>query len=207
MMFSIFPTSVHSPLILDTSVLINLHASRHGVQVLTAIPNEILVPDPVAAELENERRRAGGEERFVRSLSEQGIVSRVLLSDKEYTIFEKIVTGTKSLDDGEASAIAVAVSRHGIAVIDERKGRNVAKSLMPDIVPAWSIDLFMHPNVRSKLGEKEFGDAIFLALRNGHMRIHEECCNNVVKIIGKERAIQCTCLPNFKKRCETWRQR
>lgn len=40
------------PLILDTSVLINLHASQRGEPILDALPNKILVPRQVIEELD-----------------------------------------------------------------------------------------------------------------------------------------------------------
>jgi predicted nucleic acid-binding protein len=195
-----------SPLILDTSVLINLHASRQGGQILAAMPNEILVSEPVVAELDNETSQANGEAHFVRLLITEGTVQRVPLSDAEYATFEAIVTGNRSLGDGEAATIAVAVARSGLAIIDERKGRSLARSLMPDREPAWSLDLFTHPGVRSALGVETSHNAIFLALRDGRMRIHEDHCDHVVQMIGMERALECTCLPNFKKRCLLWWQ-
>ena len=39
------------PLVLDTSVLINLYACAYGERILAAIPNQVLVPEAVAGEL------------------------------------------------------------------------------------------------------------------------------------------------------------
>ncbi|WP_222005425.1 hypothetical protein [Rhizobium leguminosarum] len=69
------------PLILDTSVLINLHASRCGVDILTSIPNPIVVAKVVACELENETSRRNGEEAFLRALSAAGHVTLADLSE------------------------------------------------------------------------------------------------------------------------------
>ncbi|WP_292531769.1 hypothetical protein [Methylocystis sp.] len=44
-------TDNQRPLVLDTSVLINLHACTYGERILTAITNDILVPQIVAGEL------------------------------------------------------------------------------------------------------------------------------------------------------------
>lgn len=69
------------PLVLDTSVLINLHASRCGIDILTSIPNPIVVANIVAGELENETSRRNGEEAFLRALSAAGHVTLVDLSN------------------------------------------------------------------------------------------------------------------------------
>lgn len=47
-----------SPLVLDTSVLINLHASTYGARILAALPNHALVPSIVATELAHETSKA-----------------------------------------------------------------------------------------------------------------------------------------------------
>ena len=63
------------PLVLDTSVLINLHASKYGEQLLAAIPNDIFVTEIVAGELEHETSRRNGEHGFLYSLVENRTVT------------------------------------------------------------------------------------------------------------------------------------
>jgi predicted nucleic acid-binding protein len=58
-----------SSLILDTSVLINLHASTHGRRILTSLPHNVLVPEIVAAELDHETSKINGGHQFVRELA------------------------------------------------------------------------------------------------------------------------------------------
>ncbi len=59
---------ITDPLVLDTSVLINLHACKYGERILAAIPSQILVPEIVAGELEHETSRTNGEHGFLYSL-------------------------------------------------------------------------------------------------------------------------------------------
>jgi len=47
-----------TPLVLDTSVLINLHACTYGERILSALPHGIVIPQIVANELEHETSRA-----------------------------------------------------------------------------------------------------------------------------------------------------
>jgi predicted nucleic acid-binding protein len=193
-----------SPLIIDTSVLINLHASQQGERILGAIPNEIIVPQPVVGELDHQTSKINGESHFINTLISAGKVQQTELSEKEFELFEQMVAGSTSLGDGEAASIALAVNRNLVAVIDDRKGRNHAQNLMVSMHLGWSIDLFLHPIVKSELGEDEAAEAIYSALRKGRMRIHEDHCDQVVNVIGVQRALACTSLPNYKGRRALW---
>jgi predicted nucleic acid-binding protein len=199
MTFSSSLTDDHRPLVLDTSVMINLHACAHGERVLTVIENKIIVPDIVAGELEHETSRKNGDHNFLHRLIERGEVTVAKMTDAEYELFAVLSGASPSLDDGEAATIAIAVHRKCCAVIDERKGRARAATLMNGEVPIWSINLLKHPNVLKALGLSMVSDAIYLALRHGRMRIPPEWSDEVVKLIGHDRALDCSCLPGFKK--------
>lgn len=187
-----------NPLVLDASVLINLHASRFGEQILAAIPNDILVPEIVARELEHETSRRNGEHSFLHGLVMSGIVKLTDLTDTEYEIFYELTSATPSLDDGEAATIAVAAARNFLPVIDEKRGR--ARALVKARAPGWSLDLFRHPAVIAILGDENSIDALYLALHDGRMRIPLESAEGVIELIGVERSRGCTCLPGYRDR-------
>lgn len=191
-------------LILDTSVLINLHACRFGEQVLAAVPNTIMVSEFVVRELRHETSHANGESRFILGLIEDGIASVVQLDDRGYRVYETLICGPGSLDDGEAATIAAAWALGFVPVIDERKGRARARTLINGKIAAWSLDLLVHPCVQKELGNSGCAEAVYLALREGRMRIDEERCDAVVNLIGIERALECSSLPSFKTRRKTW---
>lgn len=195
------------PLVLDTSVLVNLHACGHGERVLSMIHNDIVISHIVAGELEHETSRRNGDHSFLYGLTGRGEVTVDGLSDAEYDLFAALSGGPSSLDDGEAATIAIAAGRGFRAVIDERKGRARATALMNDEQPAWSLDLLWHPSVLEGLGEHLATDIVYLALRHGRMRIPPECADDVVALIGRERALDCTCLPNFKSLSQEARER
>jgi predicted nucleic acid-binding protein len=153
MNYSSSPIDTVDPLVLDTSVLINLHACKYGERIVRAIPNEILVPEIVAGELEHETSRRNGEYTFLHALVKDGTVTLVSLTDAEYQIFHELTSTSPSLDDGEAATIAVAASRHLRPVIDERRGRTRASTLIHALRPYWSLDLFRHPTVIAMLGD------------------------------------------------------
>ncbi|TIQ01773.1 MAG: DNA-binding protein, partial [Mesorhizobium sp.] len=76
--------NIADPLVLDTSVLINLHACKYGERILSAIPNEVVVPEIVAGELEHETSRRNGEHPFLHGLVTSGIVTLAAMTDAEY---------------------------------------------------------------------------------------------------------------------------
>lgn len=194
------------PLILDTSVLINLHASARGTEILTALPNHVVVPELVAAELEHETSKENGEHRFIQALANGGVVELSALTDSESALYERLVTGGNSLGDGEAATIAMAAARNHIAVVDERRGRKQAGRLVPAGNTAWSIDLILHPIVAKGIGREAQIEAVYLALRDGRMRVHEDHCDQVVDIIGAHRALNCPSLPGYRHRRHSWKE-
>ncbi|MEY9154913.1 hypothetical protein [Bradyrhizobium japonicum] len=200
MSFSSSLIDIADPLVLDTSVLINLHACQCGQRILTAIPNDILVPEIVAGELEHETSRSNGDYSFLHALVADGIVTVANLTDAEYEIFYELTSTSPSLDDGEAATIAIAAVRHLLPVIDERKGRARAGILMKARVPGWSFELFRHPAAIAILGDQPAAEALYLALRDGRMRIPSESAEGVIALLGMERSRDCTCLPAYRDR-------
>lgn len=189
------------PLVLDTSVLINLHACNHGERILMAIPNDIVLSEVVARELEHETSRRNGEHRFLHNLLTGGIVTLATMADAEYEIFHELTSTALSLDDGEAATIAIGAARNLMPVIDERRGRNCAGTRLKGRTPGWSVDLFLHPATKAVLGDQPAVEALYLALRDGRMRIPSDSAESVIALIGEQRAHDCTCLPGYKERC------
>lgn len=87
-----------------------------------------------------------------------------------------------------------------LPTIDEKRGRAQASARMKSLDPAWSLDLISHPMVISSLGEQESAEALYLALRDGRMRIPSNSVEYVIRRISAERAIECTCLPGYRER-------
>lgn len=195
-----------TPLVLDTSVLINLHACSFGEQILTAVPNSIAVPDIVIQELGHERSRLTGEHQFLERLLTAQTVRPVSLDDAGWVLFEQLTDNPSSLGDGEAATIAIATTNAHRPVIDDAKGRKCVVALMGENAAAWSLDLLSHPKVHAELGNPGYIEAIYLALREGRMRIDEKRCDTIVELIGRERALLCPSLPGFKVRRDRWTQ-
>lgn len=194
-----------STLVLDTSVMINLHASTYGERILDALPNNIVVPDVVIHELEHESRarNGNGELAFVNGLLARGKAEMVSLDDRSFEVFGRLISQTPSLGDGEAATIAVADSVGHLPVIDDGKGRTTA-ALISGQSPLWSLDLLLHPKTSEALTSASITEAVFLALSEGRMRIDAARCDDVVSMIGTHRALQCPSLPGFKWRKKIW---
>lgn len=196
---SSFPTEERG-LIIDTSVVINLHGCTYGAEILSAIPNQVVVPEIVATELDNERSRRTGEHAFFNNLVDAGSIQIANLTEAEYKVYEELVSGSPSLDDGEAATVAVAASRKLFPIIDDKKGRSGAVSRMAKEEPGWSIDLFRHTAVILRLGEGQALEALFRSLRDARMRIPAHRTEEVIALIGIDRAKECKCLPGYKDR-------
>ena len=188
-----------TPLIFDTSVLINLYACSYGERILTAVPNGIIVPQVVAGELEHETSRKNGEHRFLHDLIAGGKVTLGNMTDEENVLFANLASGSPSLGDGEAATIAIAANRQFLPLIDDRKARALAFHLLRGQEPGWSLDLFRHASVTSALGGTAAIVALYLALRDGRMRIPVESTEYIIDLLGNERARDCTCLPDYRK--------
>lgn len=189
-----------STLVIDTSTVINLHASAHGNAILAALPAKVIIPAVVALELEKETSRSTGERDFVNGLASSGLITIAAMSDEETDTFVELTSISPSLDDGEAATIAIAVSRNLIPVLDERKGRKRAAGIPMLEVPWWSLDLFLHRTVLDALGDGRAKEALYLALAKGRMRIPSDQVDTIVYLIGIDRARECTCLPNYRSR-------
>jgi predicted nucleic acid-binding protein len=191
-------------IVLDTSVIINLHACARGKEILAAIPNRIIIPQMVIGELEREGRRSDTELAFANGLIDESLAEMMWLDERSFSIFEQLITGSPSLGDGEAATIAISAAERHIPVMDDRKGRVHAASILSAASLPWSLDLFLHPDFRAKLTEVEFSEMLFQAFHKGRMRIDEERCDAIASIIGIPCALQCTSLPNYKTRRKLW---
>lgn len=193
-----------TPLVLDTSVLINLRASTHGRRILDALPHDIIVPKEVAHELEKAPGQMKDDLNFLRKLVNNGNVQIVIMGEEELNFFATLVSSPVSLGDGEAATIAIAQNRNMSLILDDGRGRTKAEEIMPHRTPGWTLDLLRHPSVLEQLGDADAVEALYLALWDGQMRIAEKHCDNVVALIGINRAKECISLPNYKRRCKEW---
>jgi predicted nucleic acid-binding protein len=181
----------------DASTIINLVATGYVRDIVSALPNRLIVVDVVRAELENGRPRGRAACDRLEELVKGGVIDLVALGDEAATHFEGLVVGPtiSTLDDGEAATIAWALSRQGTALIDERKARRICVDRFPELRVACTVDVLIHPVVQRELGSETLGEAVFNALNCGRMRVLPKHMPWVIATIGVRRVSQCQSLP------------
>jgi predicted nucleic acid-binding protein len=192
--FSIDPSI---PLVADTSTVINLIATGCAGTILVALPNPIVVVDVILGELDTGRSRGRVHADRFQEIIGAGHVAIVSLGDIGWMHFETLVTGTArdTVDDGEAATIAYAVEHGAVSILDEKKGTRICSSRFPDLKSISTVDVLLHPRVLESLGEDAFTDALFAALRDARMAVFPHHLDEVLRLIGPERASQCPSLP------------
>jgi predicted nucleic acid-binding protein len=188
-------------LVLDASVVINLHATGCAGRILGAIPNPIVILEVVLRELEAGRIKGRTDADTVGDLVKNGRVQLAALSPECESNFLALVAGSGSatLDDGEAATIAWSVTYGGIPIIDEKKGSAICRERFPHLQLGTTIDIFAHEQVQSGFVKGDLADAIFKALTLARMRVHDKDMAWVIGMIGQERASLCNSLPLSKR--------
>ncbi|MDX2085755.1 MAG: DNA-binding protein [Candidatus Melainabacteria bacterium] len=190
-------------LVLDTSAVINLYACGRANDIIDALPHACLMPKIAAKELEAANAEAREQLSFLSSLVSTSRIQLIDLNESCFVHYERFVSGSRSLDDGEAAVLAIALEHGFLPVLDERKARHRVLDEKPNIIVPSTIDLFLHPTVFQSLGSEASVDIIYTALQKANMSVLPEQRDTVIALIGKERAKTCQSLPRFKSLCQT----
>ena len=185
-------------LVLDASVLINLHACGRGHEILASLPRPAIVTDEVFQELREGGRSAPREREFADSLLSDGHLILQSTAGQASEIYFELLSDPRSLDDGEASTLALALANGYVPVVDERKARRELTDFRKEPKPPNSLDLLTHGAALAELGRTGVASAVYVALREANMRIQMHQREFVIDLIGRQRAIECNSLPNFK---------
>ena len=185
-----------TPVVVDTSVVINLNATGCAEAILRSLPNRCVVVEDVLQELQLGRQAGRGDADALAVLIEQHLVERAQLRGTGMFHFRSLVSGSASetLDDGEAATIACAIERSAVALVDERKAIRICTERFPNLAVGCTIDVLAQRHVQAALGPS-LADAVFNALDRGRMRVPDQHGQWVVDLIGKERAAECRSLP------------
>jgi predicted nucleic acid-binding protein len=189
-------------LVVDTSVAINLNATRIPEEILNALPNRVLVTEDVYFELGNGTPARANNADTISALVEANHVEFGRLSEVGKRHFESLVIGraSETLDDGEAATIAYAIEHEATALIDERKANRICTERFPQLRTGCTVDLLAHPSVRGTLGIERLSLAVFNALYDGRMRVLPQHTEWVVNLIGQDRAMRCHSLSTSVRR-------
>ncbi len=161
-----------APLVLDTSVLINLIASNQIESVAAALVRPLFIEECVAKECSRDPRDGSSGRLLIDRLESAGVLRVIKLDEQETDRFIALVgaTAPDDLGDGEAATLACALKR-GCAAIDERKATRIAVRDFPDLRLFTSLDLFCSPNCFVRLGRDGVANAVQAAIQNGRMRV------------------------------------
>jgi len=188
--------------VVGTSVAINLNATGCAAQILACLPSGLVITDIVGAELRQDRRSGRNDAVLLAALMEANLIRTVSLGMQGDSVFASLVVGpaADTLDDGEASSIAYAVEHAVRPAIDERKALRICAQRFPALRPLSTVDLLMDPAVAGSLGREILADAVFQALQTARMRVLPGWIDRVVRLIGVDRAAQCSSLPAHVRR-------
>lgn len=190
-------TNDDKSVIIDTSVAINLNGTQFTGDIIGAF-NAPFVMTEIAYE---ELSPGYDDANLLSTLTESGLLQVMPLCLKGEEVFLNLVGGqaSKTLDDGEAATIAFAHITGAIAAIDEKKATALCGEDYPSLGLVSTVDILSHPNVLRSLGEKNLSDAVYNALRFTRMRVPLDHIDWVLRIIGTDRAAECTSLPRTCK--------
>jgi hypothetical protein len=161
-------------LVLDTSVWINLLATDAMEAILVALGVPCHAPEQVIAEIKRHPVTgaifAGDRHPLRQATSPVSIVS---LEGEELDLFIEIVgrPTVDALGDGEAAAIAIAVTRGLDLVIDDRKARRILRQHFGQVRAYWTVDLLQAQQVFAALGRRRVEDCFDKAKRFGRMHV------------------------------------
>lgn len=184
----------------DTSVLINLNATGCVAEILGGLACAFAVTENVCAELENGRRNGHTDADALEALCRMRLIDRVALGETGAVVYETLIAGStlRTLDDGEAATIGCAVDLSGLALIDERKARNLCAELFPDLEVISTAELLLSDAVAHLLGEPGRAEAMVNALIQARMRVPKTLADRVRAVIGDVRAAACRSLPKLR---------
>jgi predicted nucleic acid-binding protein len=121
-----------TPVVLDTSVILNLIASGHAENMLQSLQAKCLVSTAAAQEVIYIRADDPREPVHAVSIDPWiGANLIVLVSAEGRNEEDLYVRFASELDDGEAMSLAICHSRGYILATDDRKARRLAGSLKP----------------------------------------------------------------------------
>ena len=182
--------------IADASVWINLIATERAHIILRATPVPLRITDVALAELERGRSKGRQAADEMAALLHMGLTEVVALAAEDEALFFSLVSGAaaETLDDGEAATLACAHRLGACALIDERKATQIAAKRFEALEVLSTVDLLLSQEVRSACGA-EFGDVMFGALTGARMRVPDHHAEEIVRVVGAERAMSCHSLP------------
>lgn len=184
-------------MVADASVWINLVATGSAARILTALAQPVVITDVAFEELDRGRPKGRQAADEVTALLHMGLAEIVQMEAADEGLFLSLVSGPalETLDDGEAATLACAHRLGVCAMIDERKATSLAARRFPHLEVRSTADVLLAAAVRGSFDEAELAEVLFNALIGARMRAPEHLAQEIVRLLGDERAARCLSLP------------
>ena len=193
---SSFPDLAGPDVVADTSVLINLDASGHAGAIIRATSGILLTTTNAFEELLQGERHGYSTAMELRTLQSEGVLRVVTLGSAEEEVYRRLIEGpaAQTLGDGEAATIAYAVQNKAVALIDEKKAKRICSERFGGIQVTTTTDVMLHSRAIQALGSSHV-EAMHAALKDARMHVPPEHVDDVVRLLGKCRSLDCPSLP------------
>lgn len=187
---------VHTPLVFDASVGINLLACGRIGDVLRLLGRPVVMADKTFDEIKSDPATKTAAAPILGALIDRSLLQKGPISGTAHATFMALLEGRTdtSLDDGEAAAIAHVLDRGGTLVLNDRTALGVVARQFPFLQPLNSIDILSAPAVLDGLGRDACADLVYRALYHARMRVRDSAKTWVADLIGLERAVTCPSL-------------
>lgn len=185
-------------LVFDASVTINFLGTGMAGRLVRLLEHPVTMVDRTFREISRHPIKGCDHASELDDLIRTGHLQIETLVGSSNDLFFELASDDLAggLDDGEAAAIALAVSKgtSALLVIDDQKARNLLSERWSLQRLCYSIDLLANDRIASALGHPILADAVHSALRFARMRVPLQIRPWVVDLIGKDRAADCPSL-------------
>jgi predicted nucleic acid-binding protein len=190
------PKSSESSIVLDTSAVLNLLGSGRPRMMLSASQLRPIVPEAVLREVQREPALETPSDASLRTLIEDKIIAVASETDASLALAIELAGAEipNDLGDGEAFAIALAVTRRLPIVLDERKARRITFERFSDLKVLFTLEYIEEIAMSAELSEAAKSDVIFSALRYARMRVPRNRFKDISELVGDDRAKECSSL-------------
>ena len=181
----------------DASMWVSLAATGEAAAYIRAFGFRAVITEPAFDELARGRAKGRMAADEVVALIYMNLVEQVRLEPEDEPLFLGLLSGpaSETLDDGEAATLTWAARTGALAIIDEKKATLVAVRHAPEVAIQSTVDLMLASGVVATLGRARVATGIYAALTNALMRVPPHRLDDVVGLIGVERARHCRSLP------------
>lgn len=181
----------------DTSVLVNLLATRAADRILSSVDADWIYTASVHRELTEPLAYAKTNGTALHELADAGLLRMAKLNEKAQREAVSLMSGTAaaSVGEGEAATIAYAGGRADVeAVVDDSKALRIGRSRFPQVRFSTTIDILREPAIEAALGREGLADAVERALLDARAAVTGEDFPWVLELVGRTRLMRCSSL-------------